>query len=356
MQLRTILARDMREALATMRAEMGEHAVIVGSQKARDGGVIVRAALDHPEEMTTPPDGDTPADVQSSNDAEMPQSIEETHRAALLRRLRGEAAGNTSTTKNFGRAELLSLLRGHRAPESLVNEVACTAEKSGLSDMALALAFALDRQMKSTPIDFTKAHAFLLVGPNGAGKTAVAAKLAAHARLAGQAVKLVATDSSGAGAVARLETFATHLDIPCTVVENAEVLAKTVAVAAKEGVTLIVDTAGFDPRNGKARAAFSALAKIDGMTTLGIVSAAGDAEELSEIVGALTSLGARALVVTGADLVRRLGSLAAAATSSLPLAHVTRSPYISAGLETMTPLSLARALIEGDRADQGSAQ
>jgi len=36
---------------------------------------------------------------------------------------------------------------------------------------------------------------------------------------------------------------------------------------------------------------------------------------------------------------------------------VTRSPYVAGGLETLTPLSLARALIEsaGD-ADRGGAQ
>ena len=82
-----------------------------------------------------------------------------------------------------------------------------------------------------------------------------------------------------------------------------------------------------------------------------------DAEEIVEIIGALATLGAGRLIVTCADLIRRLGTLVSAATSGLPLAHVTRSPYVAAGLETLTPLSLARALIAIDRnADEGSAQ
>jgi flagellar biosynthesis protein FlhF len=356
MQLRTILARDMREALATMRAEMGDNAVIVGSQKGRDGGVIVRAALDYPEAIATEQAGVVETQTnEPPAEPEGPVSLEEVHRAALLRRLRGER-GSTATARNFSRPELLSLLRGHRAPESLVSELAQTAEQGGLTDMTLALASALDRRMKTAPIDFAKQAAFLLVGPNGAGKTAVAAKLAAHARLASRPVKLIATDASGAGAVARLEAFAGHLDAECKVIESAEVLSKRIAGFANENVTAIIDTAGFDPRNGKARAAFSALAKIEGVQALGIVSATADAEELVEIAGALSSLGAQALIVTGLDLVRRLGGLAAAATASLPIAHITRSPYVAAGLETLTPLSLARALIDSNKVDQGSAQ
>lgn len=356
MQLRTILAKDMREALARMRAEMGEDAVIVGSQKARDGGVIVRAALDHPEEIKPSPTPE-PASAPMTQDNAAPTTLEDTYRSALMRRLRGEHS-KSAAGRNFNRAELLSLLRTHRAPESSAHDLAKAAEQSGLNDMTLALASALDRRMKLAPIDFAKPVALLLVGPNGAGKTAVAAKLAAHAKLGGRAVKLVATDADGAGAIARLETFAQHLDVPFTVVESAEDLAKAVAQGRADNISLIIDTAGFDPRNGKARAAFAALSKIEGIETIGIMSATGDAEEVSEIAGALGTLGARALIVTCVDIVRRLGGLVAAASAGPTLAHVTRSPYVAAGLETLTPLSLARVLIDigtGD-SNQGSAQ
>jgi len=355
MQLRTILARDMREALARMRAEMGEDAVIVGSQRARDGGVIVRAALDHPEEPASAVALESAAAILEQDNA--PATLEDANRSALMRRLRGERSANT-TPRNFNRAELLSLLRMHRAPESLAHDLAKAAEQSNLSDMTLALASALDRRMKLAPIEFAKPVALMLVGPNGAGKTAVAAKLAAHAKLGGRAVKLVATDADGAGAIARLETFAQHLDVPFAVVESAEDLAKAVAQSRADNVSLIIDTAGFDPRNGKQRAAFAALSKIEGIESVGVVSAAGDAEEVSEITGALCTLGAKSLIVTCVDIVRRLGALVAAASGGLMLAHITRSAYVAAGLETLTPLSLARVLIDSGAGDsnQGSAQ
>lgn len=360
MRLRTFIAEDMRAALADVRAEMGDDAVIVASQKTRDG-VMVRAALDESEqdaelETAVAAFAET-ADINAMAQA-WPQDFEGQYRQGLIRRLREGASGEIAPVRSFNRAELLQILRGHRATETLAHALAKGAEKSGLSDMTLALASALDKRMKTAPIELTKSAALMLTGPHGAGKTAVAAKLAAHARLAGRSVKLIAGDAKGAGAVARLETFAKHLDTPFMVAETAETLAGAVADAAKENKLAIIDTAGFDPRNGKARSAFAALAKIAGVEALGVVSAAGDAEEIGEIAAALASLGARRLIVTGLDLARRLGALAAAATEGSGLAHVTRSPFVAAGLEILTPLSLARALIEAgaNNADKGSAQ
>jgi flagellar biosynthesis protein FlhF len=314
---------------------------------------MVRAAFDQSADDALP---DQYPSVSEDVEAETTNTLESEQRAALIRRLRGETAKPISP-KSFSRPELLGLLRNHRAPDSIAHDLAKTAEQSGLSDMTLALACALDRRMKTAPIDIALPEALLLVGPNGAGKTAVAAKLAAHARLTFRAVKLIATDTAGAGAVARLESFANHIDAPFVVSENAETLAKIVAACTKENVVAIIDTAGFDPRNGKARSAFSALAKIEGVGAVGIVSATSDAEEAGEIAGALSTLGARRLIVTSSDLVRRLGALVAATTSGIPIAHITSSPYVAAGLENITPLSLARALIASARsADEGSAQ
>ena len=95
---------------------------------------------------------------------------------------------------------------------------------------------------------------------------------------------------------------------------------------------------------------------IEGVEALGIVSACGDAEEIAETVSAIQMLGAQRLIVTQMDMARRIGALAAASCSGLGLAHVTRSPFVAGGLETLTPLSLARALLEARNPDQGSTQ
>jgi flagellar biosynthesis protein FlhF len=222
--------------------------------------------------------------------------------------------------------------------------------------MTLALARALDQRMSATPLILENIEAILLVGPNGAGKTAVAAKLAAHARLRGREAKLIAGDPSGAGAVARLQAFAEHIGSRFLIADNADVLRNAVIECGLEKSLAIVDTCGFDPRNSKARSAFSALAQIDGVTTLGILSATTDAEDTREIAQSLTLLGAQQTIVTGLDMTKRLGAVVSA-TEHLSLAHVTRSPFVAAGLETLSPLSLARMLIEtASNPDGRSAQ
>ncbi len=289
-----------------------------------------------------------------------PQDFAQSYHQGLIRRLRANPpkAEPAAAARNFNRAELLAILGRHRVSDALAHGLAEGAEKSDLTDMTLALASALDARMATRPIEVSKARALLLTGPHGAGKTAVAAKLAAHATASGRAVRLIAGDAKGAGAVERLKTFAEHLAAPFAVAESAEELARLVGECVADNVLGIIDTAGFDPRNGKARSAFTALAKIDGVEALGILSAAGDAEEMLEIAGALTTLGANRVIVTGLDTARRLGALAAAATAAQALAHVTRSPFVADPLETLTPLSLARSLIESgpNPVTRGSAQ
>jgi flagellar biosynthesis protein FlhF len=350
MKLRTFLAGDMREALASVRAEMGPEAVIVASERAKGGGIVVRAALDGPS-------SDADATQIAAEAPAAPASFEEQYREGLIKRLRaGTQQTSGRASRNFDRAELLTILRGHRAPDTLAHELAEMAEKSQLSDMTLALASALDKRMRTSPLDLSNCGPLLLCGPPGVGKTATAAKIAAHGKLAGRNVRLIASDSAGAGAVARLETFAAHIGATAVTADDAAAVQNLVAEATGDGALAVIDTAGFDPRHAKSRTAFSALARIGGVEAIGVLSAAADAEETVELARALATLGASRMIVTCLDLIRRCGALAAAATQNIAFAHASRSPFVAAGLETLSPLSLARLLIETERSDRASPQ
>ena len=342
MQLRTFLAKDMKAALASVRAEMGPEAVIVGSERTKGGGVMVRAAL---ENLEAPSLAEEIGEPVNDFDAD--------YRNTLIRRLREKPAA-AHGRRRFDRSELLSSFARHRLPDALGHALAEASAKTNVSDMTLALAAAIDARMKSTPIDFANAKAFMVVGPNGVGRTAVAAKLAAHAKLAGRNVTLIAGDVAGAGAVARLNAFAEHLDATIVTADSAFVLASITGDAVAQGTLAIIDTAGFDPRQPKIAAVYAALAKIESVEAVGVLSALTDAEEAAEIASALTRIGVARLIVTAVDLTRRAGALAAAAmTPCIGLAHITRSPFVAGGLETLTPLALSRLLAESE---QESAQ
>jgi len=337
MRIKTFLAKDMKAALNAVRAELGEQAVIVASQPAKDGGVIVRAAAET-----------GPAQAPAIAETARLEAFEARYLDGLAARLRSNPADATArlgTRLPLDRAALLAALHAERTPGALASSLAEQAERSGLADPALALASALDIRMKIEPVDPARAGAILIAGPYGAGKTTVAAKLGAQARLAGHDVCFAATDPNGAGALARLQTFASHLDAALTVTEDGVALAAAITAAAENGAILIADTCGFDPRDHAASQGFRAFAEAGALEVLGVIPALADAEEAGEIAKALGELGAKRLVVTGLDCAMRRGTLIALSQSGLAIAQVSRSPFLADALEPLTPLALARDVV-----------
>ena len=155
---------------------------------------------------------------------------------------------------------------------------------------------ALAQRLIPAPIDFEKARGILLVGPSGSGKSAVAAKIARAAALIGRKTELTRADGG-------LALFRTDSNPP-------ELLT-------------VMEADGFNPLNARAASAFSALGDIEGVETIGVVSALNDAEDIADIVSAFRF---RRVIVTGLDRTRRLGAVLAASLSGARLAHVTYGP------------------------------
>lgn len=377
MQLQTFMAKGMRDALTKVRAQMGPDAVIVSSETAADGSVVVRAAVEDVEgfdDITFSDEaisaeqigaqsgaGSRSASVTSRPAVVSPASALERANAlaaalkpsvaqnAEVRVIREKKPGRRGRRRTFDRGELLTIFAHHRLPDALAHVLAEKSAGTGINDMTLALAAAIDSRMKTAPIDFSACQALVLLGPGGVGKTATAAKLAAHAQLAGRAVALIAADTDGAGAVARLGAFAEHLKVEFLSAGTPVQLERRMREVVRRGALAIADTAGFDVRQPKMAEAMKGLASVSNAEAIGVVSAMIDSEEMCEITAALGRLGATRLVVTQLDQVRRFGALAGAAmTEGLMLAHTTRSPFVAGGLDALTPLILARLLVENE--------
>ncbi|HKQ44288.1 MAG TPA: hypothetical protein VJS47_02750 [Rhizomicrobium sp.] len=214
------------------------------------------------------------------------------------------------------RASLGAAMKRHRLPEdlghSLVREAANFPEVSADA----ALAYALAQRLTPAPIDLEKARGILLVGPSGAGKSAVAAKIAHAATLIGRKTELTRADGG-------LALFRTGTNPP-------ELLT-------------VMEAEGFNPLNPRAASAFRALGEIDGVETIGVISALHDAEDISDMVA---SFRFRRVIVTGMDRTRRLGAALAASLSGVRLAHVTYGPRPEDALEMLEPGALAAQLLE----------
>jgi len=179
-----------------------------------------------------------------------------------------------------------------------------------------ALAFALAQRITPDPIDFQTARGILLVGPVGAGKSAVAAKIRHAAALSGRRTEFTRAEGG-------LALFRTGTNLP--------------------DLLTVMEADGFHPLNVRAASAFSALGDIEGVETIGVVSALQDAEDVGDIIAAFRF---RRVIITHMDSTRRLGAALAACLSGARLAHVTYGPRPDDGLDMLKPGTLAAQLLD----------
>jgi flagellar biosynthesis protein FlhF len=214
------------------------------------------------------------------------------------------------------RTALGAAVKRHRLPDSLGQ--ALVREAADFPDVSAdaALACAISRRLKPAPIDLEKARGILLVGPRGAGKSAVAAKIAHAATLAGRKVEIARADGG-------LALFRTNTHAP-------------------DHLT-VMEADGFNPLNARAASAFRALGDIEGVDTIGVVSALNDAEDVADLVSAFRF---RRVIITHMDLTRRMGAALAAAMGGAQLAHITHGPHPEDGLDMLAPAAVAAQMLD----------
>jgi flagellar biosynthesis protein FlhF len=289
MRLKLYRAPRMAEAMARVRADLGEDALILGSRQVGDG-VEVTAALEPGDEMPDPP------------------------------------AAERST---------LAALRFHGAPEALHATL-------GAGDLATALAasfaFApLPLQAGGSPL--------LLLGPPGAGKTLTAARLAARLVMRGVAPLVITADGRRAGATEQLAAFTRLLNLNLVVANHPVTLGR--AAARRPGdAPVLIDAPGLDPFDRAQQDELRGLAAAAGATPVLVLPAGLDPGEAAELAQAHAALGATLMIATKLDLARRLGSvLSAASAGRLALTEAGVGPGVADGLIALTPGELAARLL-----------
>jgi flagellar biosynthesis protein FlhF len=318
MRLKAFTAATIAEAMQQVRDALGDDAAIVSTEE-ESGGVRVVAALD----PAAPPPPRSPG-----ASAEW-----------LLDR-----PSEPSVRKPNGTPALLELLAHHGATEPVVARLA-----SGPTGPTLqaTLAARLHSAFRFAALsEWRDPRTLLLAGPPGAGKTLAVAKLAARAVLTGQAVRLITTDVSSAGALEQLNAFAKPLNLTAETAEGAAALAAAVAKrrAGPPALTLI-DTQGVNPYDGVELAGLAAQIAAARAEPVLVLGAGGDARESGEIAELFARIGCMRLLVTRLDLARRLGGVLSAAVSGLILAETGASPLVAHGLQPLTPAVLARSLV-----------
>jgi flagellar biosynthesis protein FlhF len=317
MRLRNFTAPTMPEAMALVRADMGDDAIIVSTEAGTgESGCTVTAAIE-----------DT---------FEIPEQFVETADVIPM---------DPETRRQF----LRQVLGAHGLPAHLTEQIMRDCDLVENADPALALAAAIDMGTSFQPIDFeTQSRPLMLVGMPGAGKTITAAKLAAHARFAAKSVFIASSDSKRAGGIEQLQAFTRILELDLITAAGAEQLAGHIdAIRACDAA--IIDTAGVNPFDNDEMQSLRALAAAIGAEPVLVLAAGADAMESADTARAFAAIGAKRMVISRLDMTRRLGGiLAAALAGGVAIANVSINPQVADGLSRINPVSLAQLMIPDD--------
>jgi flagellar biosynthesis protein FlhF len=288
MRLKLYRAPAMAQAMARVRAELGEDALILATRRVGDG-VEVTAAL----EPQTPSPPLPPADPAR-----------------------------------------LAALEFHGVPAVLRAALQRGELETALTD---TIPFA------SLPLGESP---LLLVGPPGAGKTLTVARLATRLVMAGVLPMVITADGKRAGAIEQLAAFTRLLGISLVVACHPVTLGRALT-RRQNAAPVLVDAPGCNPFDTAQMEELTALAATARATMVLVLAAGLDPAEATDQAQAFAASGARLLVATRLDLARRLGGILAAASTGLALTEAGIGPGAADGLLPITPAWLATRLLTG---------
>ena len=255
MSVQTFIAPNAREALALIRRELGEDAVVLSTREHPQGVEVLASAysdlglLDAPSEALEPASG-----------SRILKEI--AHLRSLLQNQLAGFAWGASRRRDPIRVALLQSLFAAGFGSVLARMLAARLPRGlGLDAAHAWLRQVLIRNLAIIPRGndlLGQGGRLALVGPTGAGKTTTLAKLAERgARLYGaDNIALVCADAYRIGAAHQLGIYAELLGVELHIVKDTTEQAATLQGLADKKLVLI-DTAGFnsnDPRVGQLQA------------------------------------------------------------------------------------------------------
>ncbi|MEW6426832.1 MAG: AAA family ATPase [Thermodesulfobacteriota bacterium] len=306
MRIRRFEAPDQKSALAMVKGELGEDAVILANRTIRSASgrssVEVVAAMDQDvfrlagEEPVTRNAAEA-GSVSSSRPEPPPERFAGSLRAQLHAR---------GVSDDQHPPHLSPPVAAVRPPRPAV---APAGRESG--DVARWREEILARiRYEPFRIDSRRRRVIALVGATGVGKTTTAAKLAAWASLRqGGSVALVSMDCYRIGATDQLRTYARIMNLQCDVAMQPRDLARSLARFSGKDM-VIVDTTGKNPYDEshvqELLQWFGPETAVEPYLTL---SATTKKEDIAAVLNAYEPLGIRGLVLTKLDETRAYAAL-----------------------------------------------
>lgn len=323
MIIKTFTAPSMIEAMALIREELGENAVILSSQKTAEGNRIT-AALEE--------DGEENKELNPS------ESIGESF--FLKKTLtKDEEKILRSITEAVDFHKLSAELK-----KKIEEQASLNIEKTTLKTFETAL----ENVFNFAKLPNTKLpKVFMLLGAHGAGKTMAVAKLATKMRMEKFAVGIISTDFVKPGAISELESIAKILNTPFAKAKTYMDLSDKLALLKESCDFIYIDTPGVNPLDKNSMAGVANLSITPDITKILVTEAGLDVDDAIEAVAAFQAYTSPEFILpTKIDVARRLGSvLAQAYTANLKFCDISLRSSLVRSICPITPLSLARLML-----------
>jgi len=361
MKIKTFHAKTFGEALALVKKEMGEDAVILSTEEKKGlrPSVEVAAAVDYEVGEAAPPRPAIPSwATPLPRPAEPPSPVlgqEEIRQfkhsltefkaeIGSIRELLEDSRTETEAARlPAGKRDVLRFLKVRGVREEHARGISNTANNVKEIPRVMAAGVAVREG------DTGGKKAVVLVGPTGVGKTTTVAKLAAAAIKAGKRVAIVSLDSYRIGAIEQIRIYAKIMGVPLEVVPDARQVKECLARHADKDVVFI-DTTGRNPLDD---AFLSELAPLyeSGVPveTHLLVSATSDYDFLDRAWKSYARLPVDCVGVTKVDEVVRYGALYnVAALCGKPIAYLTNGQTVPGDIVFPTREKVLRMiLLEG---------
>ena len=247
MNVQSFIAANAREALARIRHELGDDAVVL-TTRAHPAGVEILASASAELNLQ-------PAEQQHAETTNGSRILKElAHLRSLLQNQLAGFAWSANRRRDPIRAALLQSLFAAGFGSVLARTLAARLPRNLNLDAAQAwLRQILIRNLMIIPSAedlLAQGGALALVGPTGAGKTTTLAKLAERGvrRYGANNIALVCGDTYRIGAAMQLGIYAELLGVALHIVKDPDEYATTLSALADKKLILI-DTAGFNPQD-----------------------------------------------------------------------------------------------------------
>ncbi|MCX7904261.1 MAG: flagellar biosynthesis protein FlhF [Caloramator sp.] len=347
MIVKRYIVDNMQEAMAKIRYELGNDAVIVSQRKIKQKGIL---GFFKPKKIEVTAAADDKDKKGSKNVA---SSDIEKEIAELKNMIENLAKNNKETkgTKKSQKIKLKENLLNNDVPEEIIEDILETIKKENHDGKVntknlekLLIKYITELLKKDDNKDF-RIQAF--VGPTGVGKTTTIAKLASlYSLYKNKKVGLITIDTYRIGAVEQLKAYAEILNIPFSVIYSVKDIPK-VLTQMKDCDIILVDTTGRSSKNAMQIAEtkkFIEEIKPDKISL--VLSATTKQRDLKSIVENYKMLDYNSVILTKLDETDYYGSiLTAAYYSKKPISYITLGQNVPDDIEEANSEKLIKLVL-----------